>query len=175
MRYFHQLLLLDGFGVLGQRKLLSSLVLFVGAGGIGSTLLLFLSLSDVERTTAVEHHDVEVFNLHQQVIHTEGRRGTSKARSACDAMRALNPTVLVMVVMEHLIWEKYMEIVRGNECVVDARNNPCMLYLVKDTCIMAGREPKTAEMTNGVSGTEGGPIPLVSGSAMGTEGKLTIS
>ena len=63
---------------MGQRKLLSSSVLVVGAGGIGSTLLLFLAASGVGRIAVVDHDDVEVSNLHWQVIHTEGRRGTSK-------------------------------------------------------------------------------------------------
>ena len=63
---------------MGQRKLLPSSVLVVGAGGIGSTLLLFLAASGVGRITVVEHNGVEVSNLHWQVIYTEGRRGTSK-------------------------------------------------------------------------------------------------
>ena len=69
---------MDGFGVLGQHKLLSSLVLVVGAGGIVSNLLLFLAASGMGRITVGAHNNVEVFNLHWQVIHTEGRRGTSK-------------------------------------------------------------------------------------------------
>ena len=48
-----------------------------------------------------------------------------KARSARDAMRALNPTILVTAVMEPLTWDNAMELVRGNNCVVDTSNNPC--------------------------------------------------
>ena len=84
---------------MGQRKLLSSSVLVVGAGGIRSTLLLFLAASGVGRITVVNHDDVEVSNLHPKVIHKGGRRETSKARSAHDAMKDLNPTVLVMDIM----------------------------------------------------------------------------
>ena len=61
-----------------QRKLLSFSVLVVGAGGIGSTFLLFLAASGVRRIMVVDHNDAEVSNLHLKVIHTEGRRGTSK-------------------------------------------------------------------------------------------------
>ena len=60
LQYSRQIFLLNGFGVLGQRKLLSSSVLVVGTGGIGSTLLLFLAASGVGRITVVEHDDVEV-------------------------------------------------------------------------------------------------------------------
>ena len=73
-----KILLLYEFGVLGQRKLLSSSVLVFGTGGIGSTLLLFLAASVMRRITVVDHDNLEVSNLHWQVMHTEGRRGTSK-------------------------------------------------------------------------------------------------
>ena len=78
-----------------KRKILSSSVLVVSAGVIGSTLLLLLAASGVGRITVADHDDVKVSNLHRQVIHTEGRRGMSKARYARDDMRSLNPTVLV--------------------------------------------------------------------------------
>ena len=168
MRYSRQILFWDKLGVLGQCKLLSSSVLVVGVGGIGSTLLLFLSASGVGRITVVDHNVVEVSNLHRKFIHTEGRKLTSKTRSTRDAMRALNPTVSVTTLTEPLTWDNYMEIVRGNNCVVDAISNPCTRYLINDACVLAGREPKTVTMTNGVSGRGGGPIPLVSASAMGT-------
>ena len=80
MRYSCQLLLSDRFGVLGQRKLLSLLVLVIRAGRIRPTLLLFLAASGVGRIVVVDHDNVEVSNLHWKVIHTDGRRGTIKAR-----------------------------------------------------------------------------------------------
>ena len=76
--------------------------------------------------------------------------------------------------MEPLTWDKAMELVRSNDCVVDASDNPRTRYLINDACVLAGRELKTTVMTNGVSGRGGGPIPLVRGSAMGTEGQLTV-
>ena len=63
-----------------------------------STLLLLFAASGVGCITVVDHYIMEVFNLHWQVIHTKGRRRTSKARSVCNAMRDLNPTVLAMTV-----------------------------------------------------------------------------
>ena len=58
------------------------MVLVFGSGGIGYTIFPFLASSDVGRITVANHNYVEVYNLRRQVIHTEGRRGTSKARSA---------------------------------------------------------------------------------------------
>ena len=74
-------------------------------------------------------------------------------------MRSLNLTVSVTAVTEPLTWDNSMDLVRGNDYVVDARDNPRMRYLMNDACILAGREPKTAATTNGVSGRGGGPIP----------------
>ena len=71
------------------------LVLAIGEGGIGATLLLFLATSGIRRITLVEHDNVEVSKLHWQVIHTEGWRGTIKARSVHNAMRDLNPNVFM--------------------------------------------------------------------------------
>ena len=99
---------MDGFDVLCQSILLSYLVLVVRAFGIGPTLILLLAASGLVIITVVDHDNVKASNLHWQVIHTEGRRGTSKSRSARDAMRALNPTVSVTAVMDLLTWDKYM-------------------------------------------------------------------
>ena len=98
------------------------LVLAIRSGGIRPTLLLYLAVSGVGHITMVDHDNVEVSNLHWHVIHTDGRRGTSKARYVHNAMRALNLTLLVTVVTETLTWYNTMELVRGNGCVVDINN-----------------------------------------------------
>ena len=89
-------------------------------------------------------------------------------------MRYLNPTLLVMAVTDPLTWDNDMELVRGNGCVMDARNNPRTRYLINNARILAGRKSKMAAMNNGISGRGGGKIPLVSGRTMGTEGQLTV-
>ena len=61
-----------------------------------------------------------------------------------------------------------MELVRGNNCVVDTSDNPRRRYLINNACVFPEREKKTAAMTNGFSGRGGGPIPLGSNSNMGT-------
>ena len=100
--------------------------------------------------------------------------GIGISRSARDAMRELRPNVLVTSVIEPLTWDSAMEIVRGNECVADISNNPHTQYLINNACPMVEMETKKATTTNSVSGRGGDPIPLVSGSAMGTEGKITV-
>ena len=136
-------------------------------GGIGSTLLPLLAARAVGCITLVNHNNSDVYNLRRQVIHTKGRRGTSKAGSARDAMRDLNPTALVTAVTDPLTWDNSMEIVRGNNCVVDTIDNSCTWYLINNAWVLAGRELNTAATTNSVSGRGGGSIPMVSGSAIG--------
>ena len=115
---------------MGQSKLLSFLVVYIGEEVISTTLLLFLVTSGMGRITVVDHDNLEVSNLYWQVIYTKGRRGTVKDTSIRNAMRFLNPTVLVTAVTEPLTWENAMYIGRGNYCAVDIRDNPPKHYLV---------------------------------------------
>jgi len=154
-RYSRQLLLDDGFGIEGQKKLLSSSVLVVGAGGIGSTALLYLAAAGVGNITVVDFDSVEMSNLHRQVIHKDSNSGMNKAASACSAITDLNPTIQCTAIQEALTFENALDLISKHDCVVDACDNPMTRYLVNDACVLSG-------------------TPLVSGSAMGTEGQLSV-
>ena len=71
-------------------------------------------------------------------------------------------------------WENAMELVKGNDCVLDVSDNPRTQYMISNVDVMVGREPKMAAMTNSVSSSGGVPILLVSGSVMGTERHLML-
>ena len=154
-RYSRQLLISGGFGVQGQLKLLSSSVLIIGAGGIGSTVILYLAASGVGKLTIVDFDHVDVSNLHRQVIHRSNDVGVNKAESARRAIKDLNPSVQCEIVKEPLTASNALELVSRHDCVVDASDNPLTRYTVNDACVIGGK-------------------PLVSGSAMGTEGQLTV-
>ena len=119
------------------------------------------------RITVVDHDNMEVSNLHRQVVLTKGRRGTIKARSTRNAMRALKPTISVMAVMDTLTWENTIELLNVNNCVVDAINNPHTQYLINNVYVLVERETESAAMTNGISRMGGVPILMVSVSTMG--------
>jgi len=161
-RYSRQLLLNDGFGVAGQKKLLSTSILVVGAGGIGSTVLLYLAAAGVGHITVVDYDCVEMSNLHRQVIHKDAdasksydQVGMNKALSAKQSMLDLNPTLSCTALATMISADNALELVSQHNVVVDACDNPQTRYLLNDACILAGK-------------------PLVSGSAMGTEGQLTV-
>jgi len=154
-RYSRQLLLADGFGVEGQLKLLNSSVIIVGAGGIGSTLSLYLAAAGVGRLAIVDGDTIESSNLHRQVIHKEHLVGTLKAESARNAVLDLNPTIVCEAICETLTHANAMQLFREYDCVVDASDNPKTRYLINDACVLLNKT-------------------LVSGSAVGTEGQLSV-
>mmetsp|Transcript_24581 Transcript_24581/g.53198 ORF Transcript_24581/g.53198 Transcript_24581/m.53198 type:complete len:650 (-) Transcript_24581:194-2143(-) len=161
-RYSRQLLLNDGFGVTGQKQLLSSSILVIGAGGIGSTVLLYLAAAGVGHITIVDYDCVEMSNLHRQVIHKDAdaskshdQVGMNKALSAKQSMLNLNPTLSCTALDVMISADNALDLVLEHDVVVDACDNPQTRYLLNDACFL-GRKP------------------LVSGSAMGTEGQLTV-
>jgi len=154
-RYSRQLLLHGGFGVEGQLKLLKSSVLVIGAGGIGSTVILYLAASGVGNISVVDFDRVDVSNLHRQIIHKTNDEGLNKAESARQAVKNLNPSVSLNVIDEPLTFENALELISSSDCVVDATDNPQTRYTINDACVISG-------------------IPLVSGSAMGLEGQLSV-
>ncbi|KAG7358522.1 molybdopterin biosynthesis MoeB protein [Nitzschia inconspicua] len=154
-RYSRQLLLQGGFGVQGQVKLQNSKVLIVGAGGIGSTVIFYLAACGVGHLSIVDFDDVDVSNLHRQVIHKNQDVGMNKAESARRAVHDLNPTISCSTIQEPLTDFNALELIQTHDCVVDASDNPQTRYLINDACVLSGK-------------------PLVSGSAMGMEGQLTV-
>jgi len=154
-RYSRQLLLNGGFGVEGQLKLIKSSVLVVGAGGIGSTVILYLAACGIGKISIVDFDEVDVSNLHRQIIHKTNDVGMNKAESARRAVENLNPSILCTVVKEPLTANNALELISSSDCVVDASDNPQTRYLINDACVLS-------------------EIPLVSGSAMGIEGQLTV-
>jgi adenylyltransferase/sulfurtransferase len=154
-RYSRQLLISGGFGVEGQLKLLKAKVLVVGAGGIGSSLILYLAAGGVGQLTLVDFDEVDISNLHRQVIHKACDVGMNKSESARNAVMALNPSICCEIVKIPLTYSNALELVQRHDVVVDASDNPQTRYVINDACVI-------------------GAIPLVSGSAMGTEGQLTV-
>ena len=161
-RYSRQLLLSNGFGVPGQLELLNSSVLIVGAGGIGSTVILYLAAAGVGKLTIVDFDSIELSNLHRQVIHSSHKVGRNKAESAKSAALALNPSIQIQAMQLPLTHDNALELVKSHDCVVDASDNPQTRYVVNDACFLASTTTTRSR------------VPLVSASAIGTEGQLTV-
>lgn len=153
-RYSRHLLLPD-FGVEGQRKLSQSSILVVGAGGLGSPLALYLAACGVGCLGIMDGDDVELNNLHRQIIHKEAYVGQSKVKSAADACREINSSIKVVEYHHTLKPCNALEVARKYDIVVDATDNLPTRYMISDCCVLLNK-------------------PLVSGAALGLEGQLTV-
>lgn len=93
-RYARHIMLRE-IGGTGQKRLKSARVLVIGAGGLGSPVLLYLAAAGVGRIGVIDHDVVDASNLQRQIVHADARIGKPKVFSAAAAMTALNPFVEV--------------------------------------------------------------------------------
>jgi len=131
--------ILPEIGPAGQKKIREARVLCVGAGGLGSPVLLYLAAAGVGRLGIVDHDRVDVTNLQRQVVHSTPDAGRPKTASAAEKLRALNPDVEVVEHPERLTRDNAMAILREYDVVVDGSDNFPTRYLVNDACVLLGR------------------------------------
>lgn len=131
-------LLLGAIGDVGQRRLRGASVFVVGAGGLGAPVLLYLAAAGVGRITVVDDDEVDLGNLHRQVIHSVAAVGRPKVESARDRLAGLAPGVRVDAVHARLDALNIMQMLEGHHLVVDGSDNFATRYLVSDACEIAG-------------------------------------
>src|SRR5690242_21175331 len=103
----------------GQKRLKNAKVLAVGAGGLGSPVLLYLAAAGVGTLGIVEFDTVDESNLQRQVIHGQSDIGRPKADSARDSIREINPYVNVVIHGEALTNDNVLDIFRQYDLIVD--------------------------------------------------------
>ncbi len=138
IRYSRHILLAEVGGI-GQAKLRASSVLVVGAGGLGSPLVLYLAAAGVGRIGVVDGDAVELSNLQRQVAHTTDRLGVPKVESAAAAARALNPEVTVEAHPARITADNALRLVAGYDIVCDGTDNFAARFLISDACVLARR------------------------------------
>lgn len=137
-RYSRHLLLPD-VGLIGQKRLKTSKVLAIGAGGLGSPVLLYLAAAGVGTLGIVEFDVVEESNLQRQIIHGVSDIGRPKVESAASRIRELNPYVNVQLHTERLEAANALALFAGYDLIVDGTDNFATRYLVNDACVLAGK------------------------------------
>lgn len=137
-RYSRQLIL-PGVGAAGQQRLLGAKVLVIGAGGLGSPVLLYLAAAGVGTLGVVDDDVVELSNLQRQIIHGSGALGWGKAASAGARLRDLNPEVTLELFETRLSAENALELLRPFDLVIDGSDNLPTRYLVSDACVLLGK------------------------------------
>src|SRR5512134_2514722 len=135
-RYKRQLVLKE-IGGEGQQKLKAARVLVVGAGGLGSPLILYLAAAGIGEIGIIDDDRVSVDNLQRQVIHDTKSVGQAKTRSAAVAIERLNPHVATRLYSTRLVPENALAIIGGYDIVADGSDNFATRYLVNDACYFA--------------------------------------
>jgi molybdopterin/thiamine biosynthesis adenylyltransferase/rhodanese-related sulfurtransferase len=139
VRRYSRHLIIPDVGMTGQKRLKNAKVLCVGAGGLGSPALLYLAAAGVGTLGIVDFDVVDESNLQRQVIHGQSDIGRSKAESARDSIREINPYVNVIVHSERLDSDNAMQIFAGYDLIVDGTDNFATRYLVNDACVLLGK------------------------------------
>ncbi len=137
-RYARHLALPD-FDVVAQQKLKAAKVLVVGAGGLGSPLLLYLAAAGVGKLGIVDFDTIDLSNLQRQILYTPEDLGKSKAQTAAQRIRALNPHVEVEVYETALNADNALAIIAEYDLVADGTDNFPTRYLVNDACVLTGK------------------------------------
>jgi len=148
-------IILPNIGGAGQRKLLDAKVLVIGAGGLGSPILLYLAAAGIGTIGIVDFDVVDTSNLQRQILHTDADVDRPKVASALDHLRALNPTIELIGHDTLLSSDNVMAIMEPYDVVIDGTDNFPVRYLVNDATQFLGK-------------------PLVYGSIYQFEGQATV-
>jgi molybdopterin/thiamine biosynthesis adenylyltransferase/molybdopterin converting factor small subunit len=154
VRYSRHIILPE-IGGIGQRKLLNAKVVMIGAGGLGSPAALYLAAAGVGTLGVVDFDDVDLSNLHRQILHGHANIGRSKVDSARDRVADINPDVKVVAHKEALTSENALEILGQYDMIVNGCDNFATRYLVNDAAYLLKK-------------------PLIDGSIFRFEGQATV-
>jgi len=137
-RYSRQTIL-EEMGVEGQAKLLRSKVLIVGAGGLGSPSALYLAAAGVGTLGIVDGDQVDLTNLHRQILHGTPALGRPKTESARQTIAGLNPDVTVVPYQTVLTSANALDVLGPYDVVINGSDNFPTRYLVNDACVLLGK------------------------------------
>jgi sulfur-carrier protein adenylyltransferase/sulfurtransferase len=139
VRRYSRHLIIPDVAMDGQKRLKNAKVLCIGAGGLGSPALLYLAAAGVGTLGIVEFDVVDESNLQRQIIHGQSDIGRSKAESAADSVREINPLIRVNLHEQRLDSSNVMELFAQYDLIVDGTDNFATRYLVNDACVLLGK------------------------------------
>lgn len=127
-------LVLPQVGVEGQEKLAKAKVFVVGAGGLGSPVLLYLAAAGIGTIGIIDDDRVDISNLQRQVLHRTEDVGRMKVESAKEKLLDLDPNVTIIEHKQRLSPENALELFNGWDVIVDGTDNIPTRYLIDDAC-----------------------------------------
>jgi len=123
-------------GVNGQSRLKNAHVLIVGAGGLGSPVLLYLAAAGVGHISIIDGDTIDLTNLQRQILFTTNQVGQSKALCAKQQLLALNPEINVSAITKYLSLHNAKALIEEADLVVDCTDNFETRYLINDVCVL---------------------------------------
>jgi molybdopterin-synthase adenylyltransferase len=154
LRYSRHILL-DEIGIEGQQKILKAHALVIGAGGLGSPVLMYLASAGVGHITVVDNDTVDLTNLQRQIAHTQASVGQAKVSSAAVAMAAINSEVRITALQLRADAAQLNALVAQADVVLDCCDNFATRHAVNAACVKHG-------------------VPLVSGAAIRFDGQVSV-
>ena len=132
-------LILPQVGEAGQKKIKSASVLVVGAGGLGSPVLMYLAAAGIGKIGIIDDDKVELTNLQRQIIHSTSSIGELKTESAKRRINQINPEIIVEIFDTRLTIENAEEIINRYDVIVDGTDNFATRYTISDCCEILGK------------------------------------
>ena len=133
-RYSRQLIL-KKIGPIGQQKLLNSKVLVIGAGGLGSPVLIYLAGLGIGNIGIIDHDKVDLSNLHRQILFETKDLKKSKSKTASIKIKKINPDIKVKFFQTKIKRQNIKKIANSYDILVDGSDNFNTKFLVNDFCI----------------------------------------
>ena len=133
-RYSRQIIL-KKIGVIGQKKLLKSSVLIVGAGGLGSPIAIYLAALGIGKIGIVDKDNVEISNLSRQIIFETNDVNKNKSSTAISKLRKINPDIQLKSFNKNLTIININQIAKKFDLIVDGSDNFRTRFLINDYCL----------------------------------------
>ena len=130
---------LSEIGIPGQRKLLDSKVLVIGAGAIGGVALMYLAAAGVGTIGISDYDEVDLTNLQRQIIHTTKSLGASKLESAKARILEINPDINVVLINEKITVDNVSETILNYDFILDCTDRFESKFLINDACVLGGK------------------------------------
>ena len=144
-------IILNNIGGVGQKKLLLSKVLVVGAGGLGSPILYYLAATGIGTIGIIDYDIVEISNLQRQILHSTKDITRKKTLSAKEKLNELNPDIKIKIYNEKLNLNNINNIIKEYDIIADGSDNFETRFILNDNCF----KQKKILVSGAVQGFEG--------------------
>jgi len=135
LRRFSKQIILKEIGIIGQKKIFSSKVLIIGAGGLGCPLIMYLANSGVGHIGVADNDKINLSNLNRQILFTTKDIGKFKVDVAGKAIKNINKKIKIAIYKKNLTKKNIKSILSKFDIICDCTDNFETRYLINDYCL----------------------------------------